>query len=186
MTRFLTIAIALGAGGLIWGCGTGTAHVHQEDELVEVHDAPVWVTHDCQRAFVGDRVVLCGVGSMSGSSNHSLARNTAMARARTDLARTLQVRVKAMVKDYQAVTTDNDAVSDEQHVVDVSKQVTRANLRGTRLVDTYVAADTYWALVALDLATFEASLKHMGALDPRVKQAIMERASKAFGALDKE
>lgn len=101
----------------------------------EVQAAPVWVTANCQDAFVGDEVVLCGVGSMTGTRNPSLACNAAMARARTDLARTLQVKVKAMVKDYQSVTTDGVGADDEQHVVDVSKQVTSANLRGTRGAD---------------------------------------------------
>jgi len=37
-------------------------------------------------------------------TNVALARSAAEGRARTELARSLQTRVKAMLKDYQAAT----------------------------------------------------------------------------------
>jgi hypothetical protein len=39
-------------------------------------------------------------------------------------------------------------------------------------------------LVALDLATFEQSLQHMGGVDPATRAAILERADKAFREVD--
>ena len=71
-------------------------------EPAEVHPdefagAPEWVTNDCSE-FVDDDE-LCGVGSMNGSRNVALARTTAIARARTEIARTLGVRVNSLPMD---------------------------------------------------------------------------------------
>jgi len=53
-----------------------------------------------------------------------LARSAAEA-ARAPTARSLQTRVKAMLKDYQAATqAARELTASEQHIEDVSKQIT--------------------------------------------------------------
>ena len=80
---------------------------------------------------------------MGGTRNISLARTTATARARTEIARSLNTHVSAMLKDCQASTTGGseyaESASDEQHIVDVSKQITKASLSGTRLKKTWIS-----------------------------------------------
>ena len=53
------------------------------------------------------------------------------------------MKVRSMLKDYQSTTTGGaefgDSANDEQHVVDVSKQITDISLTGTEIRDTWVS-----------------------------------------------
>jgi hypothetical protein len=158
----------------------------------EFAGAPNWVIKGCQ-GFDGEAegAKLCGVGSFKGSSNISLARTAAMARGRTEIARSLGVKVRSMLKDYQATTTGGaefgEAASDEQHVVDVSKQITDISLTGTEIQDTWISnSGTYYTLMVLDVEQFEKSVNGMKRLSETVRQAIVERAEAAFTDLDDE
>jgi hypothetical protein len=120
-------------------------------------------------------------------TNIALANSAAESRARAELARSLQTRVKAMMQDYQAATqggAENKTAS-EQHIVDVSKEITNINLAGTRLEETWISdSGTVWALVVLDTESFKDSLTQMKGLDDRERAAIVQRADKAFSELD--
>ena len=145
-------------------------------------------------AFWGDKKgekKICGVGSVGGTRNPSLARTAAMARARTEIARSLEVKVQAMLKDYQATTTGGQefgtGAADEQHVVDVSKQITNTTLSGTELADSWVSANgTFYALVVWDADKFKDSVSQMKNLSESIRKAVIERADKAFEELDTE
>jgi hypothetical protein len=124
---------------------------------------------------------------VAGQTNIALARSDAEGRARTELARSLQTRVKAMLKDYQAATTGgaNNASASEQHIEDVSKQITDTTLAGTRLEDTWISnSGTFWALVVLDVDAFRDGIKGMNQLDDKTRAAIVQRADRAFAELD--
>jgi len=154
----------------------------------EFKNAPPWVQGSCDVVSEdADEPKLCGVGSIGGTRNISLARTSAVARARTDLARTLQNRVKAMIKDYQATTGDQLSVGDEQHVVDLSKQITNMNVSGTKVHETWVSTrNTYWAVVVLDVESFKRNLAEMKQINEKVREAIIQRADRAFKELDAE
>jgi hypothetical protein len=140
----------------------------------------------CQLGLQNKKAI-CGTGSVSGMTNVALARSAAEARARTELARSLQTRVKAMLKDYQAATQGGpeNKTASEQHIEDVSKQITDQSLSGTRLEDTWISnAGTFWALVVLDTDAFKDSLNNMKQLDDHIRAAIVKRADKAFSDLD--
>ena len=143
--------------------------------------APDWVTRGC--AGASNRI--CGVGSAAGMPNHALRRTAAIGRARTEIARSLQSRVVSMLKDYSATTTGEGdfglASADDQHLVDVSKQVTNVTLAGTEVLDTWVSPDkTFYALVTLDVAKFSDTVSRMSQLSDGVRDAIVERADEAF------
>lgn len=167
------------------GCGSSPPKP-QNALQAELVGAPAWAKAPCQTTLQ-DKKGICGVGSVSGMSNIALARSAAEGRARTDLARTLQVRVKAMLKDYQAATQggpDNRTAS-ELHVEDVSKQITDTTLSGTRVQDTWISdTGTYWAMVMLDTDAFKDSIQNMKQLDDRLRAAIVHRADHAFSELD--
>jgi hypothetical protein len=120
-------------------------------------------------------------------SSVSLARSAAEGRARTELARTLQVRVKSILKDYQSATQggpDNQTWS-EQYIEDTSKQITDVTLSGSRVEDTFVSdTGTFWALVVLDESSFKDSVQQAEGLDDKVRSAIVERAEQAFAGVD--
>jgi hypothetical protein len=156
----------------------------------EFKGAPDWVTKGCSIYFKAKGTpMLCGVGSTSGSRNISLMRTAATARARTEIARSLQVKVKSMLKDYQATTTGGQefgtAAADEQNITDVSKQITDMTLSGTELIDTWISPNgTFYALVAMDVDKFKDAVGKMGTLSESVRKAVEDRADKAFGELD--
>ncbi|MGH0033986.1 MAG: LPP20 family lipoprotein [Myxococcota bacterium] len=156
----------------------------------EFAGAPEWVVKGCA-AYPGDegKARICGVGSAGGSNNPSMMRKAAVARARTEIARTLGVKVQSMLKDYQATTTGGEefgtAAADEQHIVDVSKQITNFSLAGTEHRDTWISnSGTWYALVVLDLDKFEDSVGKMNNLSESIRKAVQERAEAAFDELD--
>ncbi len=186
--RFLAscqLVLALTIPTLI-GCGGSPA---PKDSLkAETVGLPGWALGKCQDSLK-NKNALCASGSVQGMTNVGLARSAAEGRARTELARILQVRVKSMLKDYQAATQggpDNETAS-EQHVEDVSKQITDVTLSGSRVEDTFISeTGTFWALVALDPDDFKESLKGMKNLDERVRAHIVQRADAAFRDLDRQ
>ena len=154
----------------------------------EFAGAPTWVLRGCGALEKPDTI--CGVGAMGGTRNIALARTTAVARARTAIARTLSTTVKAMIKDYQSTTTGGEkfreSSSDEQHVTDVSKQITDVALPGAEMRDMWVSQSrTVYALVVLDVEKFQASVNELKDLSADVRRAIDKRARDAFNELDR-
>ena len=178
-----TLSLAL--LGVVLGCGSSPPKP-QNALQAEMVGAPKWAQSSCQLGLQNKKAI-CGTGSVSGMTNVALARSAAEGRARTELARSLQTRVKAMMKDYQAATQGGpgNKTASEQHIEDVSKQITDTTLSGTRLQETWISdSGTVWALVVLDTDSFKDSLSNMKQLDDQVRAAIVKRADKAFSELD--
>lgn len=164
----------LTASALASGCATAPA----------ADQGPDWVRKGCPSSTGA----ICGVGIADKTiTSASMARSVAQGRARTELARSLELRVKAMLKDYQSATTQAETGISEQYVEDTSKQVTDTTLAGTRLEDTWTAPDgSLYALVVLDVETFKQALDRMDQLSEQVRAAVKARADKAFNELDAE
>jgi len=163
-----------------------------EEMADEFDGSPEWVTKGCA-AYWGDDdgARICGVGAMSGTRNPALARTAAMGRARTEIARSLDVKVRSMLKDYHSTTTGGDefglAAADEQAIDDVSKQITSMTLSGTTLQDSWISKNgTLYTLVALDVDRFNDSIGRMTNLSASIRTAVRERADAAFRELDEE
>jgi hypothetical protein len=195
MKKSLLLVLALTAicaFALVFTSSCASSQPPPKVEKSEFDGAPKWVTQGCS-AYWGEKKgekKICGVGSATGTRNISLARTAAQGRARTEIARSLQVQVQSMLKDYQATTTGGQefgkSASDEQHIVDVSKQITDTTLAGTEQVDTWISPNgTMWVLVALDVEGFKGAIQKMGQLSESVRKAVVERADKAFDELDK-
>ena len=155
--------------------------------------APCWVAKGgtCLQKDSSKRRHVYGVGSVTGTRNVGLAREAALARARTEIARTLQTQVKAMLKDYQATTTGGPGfaieASDEQHIADVSRQITDLTLSGTELADSWISdTGATYVLCRLDVEGFKGTVQRMGELSEAVRKAVVDRADKAFEELDRE
>jgi hypothetical protein len=178
-----TLSLAL--CGMLLGCGG--QQKPKEQLAAEMKGLPKWALGKCQDTLK-NKDALCASGSVQNQSNVNLARAAAEQRARTELARQLQVHVKAMLKDYQAATSggEDNKTASEQHIEDVSKSVTDMTLSGTRLEDTWVNEETgtFWALVVLDADAFKDSLTKASALDERVRAHIVQRAERSFRELD--
>jgi hypothetical protein len=102
--------------------------------------------------------VLWGIGSATQSSDQR-SMTTADARARTRIARTLNVKVDAMVTDYMrdAGTVGSQAALSLQQ--DVSRQVTSMQLNGARPIKRWKAPDgTWWYLVEYRVSDAKAAM----------------------------
>jgi hypothetical protein len=148
--------------------------------------APLWIRQGCAAywADAPDRGV-CGVGSTSGTRNIAMATSSAEGRGRTAIARSLGTTVQAMLKDYQATTTGGDefgtAASDEQHIVDVSKQLTNTTLRGAQRRDLWISpSGVVYALMVLDLENFQQTVWSMQQLSESVRSHVAQNAEKEF------
>ncbi len=161
----------------------------------EFNGAPTWVRQSC-RAYWGDqgKGKICAVGSAGGSRNVALLRSGATGRGRTEIARMLQTKVTALLKDYQRTVTGGEnfgkAASDEQLIQDTSKQLTDTSLSGTEAVDSWISeSGTMYVLVSLNTETFANALNQMKQLDKKVQDYVVNNANKAFddlqGELDK-
>ena len=149
------------------------------------------MTKGCS-AYWGDKASdkICGVGSMGGTRNISLARTQAVNRGRNEIASSLKVVVKRLVKDYQATVTGGEnygtASADEQYVSDTSKQITDQTLNGTEATEIWVSnSGTVYALVVMDTEKFGKAVSSMNNLDQKVREYVENNAQKAFDELDK-
>ncbi|MBR4531326.1 LPP20 family lipoprotein [bacterium] len=171
---------------VLTACGSadkkGSANVAKN----EFDGAPDWVLGSSSTAQQ-----ICGVGSAAGSRNVSMMRTTAMQRGRTEISRMLEIKVQAMLKDYQATTTGGEdfgkAANDEQHIVDVAKLITDTTLSGTEQKKTWNSdSGTYYVLMCADIEKFKDSVNNMSQLSESVRKAVTERADKVFDELSKE
>lgn len=188
MKKFFAIFIMVFVAAAIFtACGSSEEKKNTGSAVKnELEGAPDWVMGNENTSKQ-----ICGVGSAAGTRNASLARTAAMGRGRTEIARTLQVQVKSMLKDYQSTTTGGEAfgqaANDEQHIEDVSKQITDTTLTGSELRKTWISnPGTLYVLMCIDLQKFKDALNNMSQLNEQVRAAVVERADKAFEALDKE
>lgn len=151
-------------------------------------EAPAWVVGDCSSFWKDDDPIhLCGVGSVAGTRNISLARTAAIGRARTRIARDLETRVRNMLTAYAGTPAGAEALGAEakndQYLDDVSKQITRLALSGSALEETWVGPDgTLYTLVGLDVHHFRDALDQMTSLSEDVREAVKERSDAAFRA----
>lgn len=153
----------------------------------DLADAPAWVKKGCGAFFGEKKKLVCGVGAVGGMTNPGLARTAAEGRGRTEIARSLKVRCKSMLKDYQAAVQGGpgNKLNNEQYITDTGKQITDMTLSGTRLEDSWVSnAGSFYALMVLDVDAFRDQIKNMSQLDEQVRQAIVDRAEQSFAELD--
>ena len=187
----LAVALIASLGAFACSSTKGPEEVDPLNPAVgDLAGAPDWILRGCS-AFWGDDTpaMICGVGSMAGTRNHSLAISGARARGRTAIARTLDTKVTAMLKDYQATTTGGEefgtAANDEQHLVDVSKQLTDIELTGVEQRDMWISpSGVVYVLMVYDAAKFKDAVSQMSQLSESVRKAVIDRADASFEELD--
>lgn len=176
------------AAMMIAACGSSDEKSTPKNAMsAEFEGAPQWVL----KGGSSNPKEICSIGSTGGTKNASIGRTAAVERGRTELSRMLNVKVQSMIKDYQSTTTGGEefgiAANDEQHIVDVAKQITDNVLSGTEQKDSWISnSGTFYALVCMDLEKFSGVVNNMGQLRESIRKAVVERAEKAFDELSKE
>ena len=186
------IQLFLGAAALATvvataGCGKD---VTTPDEQLpnEFAGAPTWVLEGCS-AYWGDDggARLCGVGDAKIGRSMSVARTKATSRARAEISRTLETKVKSMLKDYQEQVTDGETDMTAEQFSSTTVSLSKATLNGTSVQNTWVSpTGQLYMLVALDLESFENSVRGMDEMSDRLRTFIEARAKKSFTELDEE
>ncbi len=187
MIRLFLGAAALATVVATAGCGKD---VTTPDEQLpnEFAGAPTWVLEGCS-AYWGDDggARLCGVGDAKIGRSMSVARTKATSRARAEISRTLETKVKNMLKDYQEQVTDGETEMTAEQFSSTTVSLSKATLNGTSVQNTWVSpTGQLYMLVALDLESFENSVRGMDEMSDRLRTFIEARAKKSFTELDEE
>ena len=164
--------------------------------IQNVEGLPQWVTQK-GAAFSGERRVLHGVGSSSGLVNPTMRRKAAEVQARRDLADTMEVYVAALNKQYMSETTAGDLSRHdvEQHITDVTKQITQQTLNGAQIVEywEHPLRNEAYALARLDMdqfveimSSYKTASQKFQELDAQLREQIKENAAKAHDELNQE
>jgi ribosomal protein S20 len=187
MIRFFLGVAALTAVIVTAGCGK---NVTTPDEQLpnEFAGAPSWVLEGCN-AYWGDDggARLCGVGDAKIGRSMSIARTKATSRARAEISRTLETKVKNMIKDFQEQVTDGESEMTAEQFSSTTVSLSKSTLNGTSVQKTWVSSTSQlYILVALDVESFENSVREMDEMSNRLRSFIEARAKKSFTELEEE
>ena len=130
------------------GCMNAQPKPNFEQCKINGEEAPQWVCNGGANMEGG----IYGVGSAPKSPlGITFQRNEAMAQARDEIARQLQVKVKNMIKNYMSSTGIGDNQTAERVSTQVSKQLTSQVLQGSKLLKTWQGKDgTLYVLVGMN------------------------------------
>ena len=149
---------------------------------------PQWVMKGSGAFDVDGSKVFYGVGVASGIRNKALLRQTSDNRARAEIAKTLEVYVASLSKDYMASTTAGDMSesSEEQHVESALKTFTKSTLHGATIVDRWMdpSDGSMYSLCELDLISFKEALDNYKELDEKVRDYVRDNADQMHDELE--
>jgi hypothetical protein len=177
-TALLVMASALG------GC---SKTVPPDEQLPnEFAGAPSWVLEGCHAYWEDeDDARICGVGDARLGSSMSIARTKAASRARVEISRTLETKVQNMLKDYQEQVTDGESEMTAEQFSATTVSLSRATLNGTTERTKWVSpSDQLYVLMALDVETFNQSVREMDEMSDRLRAFIESRSRASFAELD--
>lgn len=129
---------------LLAGCIGGQPEKKLADPCFE--GAPQWVINPAVEGAIA------AAGSAKKSAGGmQFTRDAAMASARSEISRVLEVKVKTMMKDFTQVTGVGDAQTVDKVTSSVSKQISSQVLQGTMQKDAWFSpCGELYVLVVLD------------------------------------
>lgn len=129
---------------------TGCIGGGQKTELADpcFKGAPAWVVNP----QVEGAIAAAGSAKKS-AGGMQFTRDAAMANARSEISRVIEVKVNTMMKDFTQVTGVGDAETVDKVTSSVSKQVSSQVLQGTMQKDAWFSpCSELYVLVVLDSA----------------------------------
>jgi len=170
----VALVVLLAAGLTLQYCGSSRSG---STEGSPMKDVPEWflTVPEAEDA-------LYGVG-MAKKQNPSLARKSAIARARDDIASQVQTKVSGMIKDFMQESGVGENAQALEFTQSVSKQVTDISLQGSTVKEIYPANDgTMYALVEYPLN----SLRQSTLSEAQKQEALYNefKAQQGFEALE--
>ncbi|WP_426709363.1 LPP20 family lipoprotein [Cetobacterium sp. SF1] len=120
-----------------------------------------------------------------GKAGIQFARTKAMLNARAELARTIESKVKNLLKDYTNSVGMGDDETVESVTTNVSKAVANQTLKGSRQVDMFLAPNNeLYVLVAVPNEDLKEDVKNQFKSDEKLYQEF--KADQGFKELDAE
>lgn len=147
--------------------------------------APSWVLNPEAK---GSKVSAVGSARI-GKAGFQFARTEALANARDELARMIEIRVKNMVKNFMQVTGVGDTETVDRVSVQVSKQVAYQTIRGSKQVALWKSpCNELFVLVGVDPEMVKDFIKTQLETSLKNEQALWQlyQAKKAYEELDRE
>ena len=183
--HFMIMGIILSAGILLTaGCASGP-----QKSADSAAAGPAWVTKGSGAFDVDGSKVFYGVGAAGGIRNKALLRQTTDNRARAEIAKTLELYVASLTKDYMAATTAGDMSrsSEEQHVETALKTFTKTTLHGATVIDRWMDPEdrSMYSLCEIDLVAFTNTLDEYRELDEKVRDFVRENADRLHNDLER-
>jgi len=168
---------------MIIGCVT-TRPPQTSQGYSDLNGAPKWVTAP------GMEGGFSAVGSDKiGAAGVNFAKTNAVAFARDELARSMQVKVKNFVKNFVNVTGVGSNETVDRVSTQTSKQVASQVLNGSQHRDTWVSpSGVLYALVVIESQKLKKSVKEASLSSFKKEDALWQRfqADQSFKELDKE
>lgn len=185
--RLAIIFIGLIGIFFIAGCGGKTASVHEDSFMAdEFRDAPGWVLTAGGEMEGG----LAAVGSAKiGPAGVGFARAEAMALARDELARQIDVKVQNMVKNFTQQIGVGDGQTVDRVAMQVSRQVTQQSISGSRQQESWISpSSTLYIMAAVDPESTRQYVKDSVLTSLNNEQALWQKfqAEQGFKALDEQ
>jgi hypothetical protein len=186
---FLLIIIGLILGTICGACGSKDPIV-RPDGVVQDSNLPDWTSKTSW--YDKDKKIFYAVGLYQGSNNPRTQRDQSALAARVEMVKFFQSKVSYLTKYYSSTTAAEAGagarVSDEQFNQEVNKAFGEMTLSGVAIEETYPDhfQKVMYARAAMSMDEFKNLLGEMKTLSEGTKEAIRERADKAFQELDKE
>ena len=137
-------------------------------------------------AWYLDKPTGCGVGSAKHRGILDLARKSAVASARHDLAGELKVLAQGLIDTYkQAGAVDDEGFSEELQTV-TTREVVDQTLSGTKVATTDVRDTEFFAMVCVDPDRFADSFDRAEGLNKKQRQGLRVRAKDALKDMNSE
>lgn len=169
------ILISLISAMLLAGCASSRSG---STEASRMGDVPTWFL---MPPSVEDAIY--GVGSAK-KQNPSLARKAATARARDEIAQSVNVKVTNMLKDFMQESGVGENAQALEFTESVSKQVASVSLQGSSIKEAYIGKDgTFYVMVEYPLKSLR-----QASLDEAKKQEALYnefKATQGFNELEK-
>ncbi len=149
---YLIAGVALSA--LLTGCGEEKKQAVPDCVFPDAPGtaAPGWV---CDEPVAGVEVSAVGSATKSGAG-HDFMKSMAATSARVQLAQSMKVQVRNMVKQYIETTGAADSETVDKVMTSVTKQITNETLVGTKIYKTRTSpSGSLYVLLGMDEASVE-------------------------------
>lgn len=138
-------------------------------------DVPAWVDNPARD---------CAVGENKFRGNRSTAREAATAKARTELAKQLNVKVQSLFKNYASEGEADGKDFTEELIESFSRQITDQTLSGTRPTRTKLSGEYLYVEVCFDPENLANAFDRMDKLSNTARAALKKRARAMENSLD--